>query len=114
VNSSGISVPSLSSSVLASPHSHVVSVRVSLIIWLQAESCMVNESSTIELNLLVWIISPWSQDNSIGLSMEVVELNTDSIVSSLVRSDRLGSVIKEPPLVFVEWLEVLDSKSILV
>jgi len=75
---------------------------------------MVDKSSSVELDLLIWIVSPWSNNSSVCMSVEVAELITDGIVSSLVVSDRSSSVIKIEPLVVVEWLVILDSKSVLM
>ena len=47
-------------------------------------------------------------------SESVASLVGDGIASSLVSSDGSGSLIEDPPLLWVPWLVVLDSESELV
>jgi len=52
---------------------------------------MVDECSSSEGDLLVWIVFPWSDDSVLSWSVLVVIPIGNSIVSLLERSDGFGS-----------------------
>jgi anti-sigma-K factor RskA len=81
VNSSSVSEPILAVAVFAHPESDVVLVGVSSISWHQTEISMVDNSLSSEENLLIWLVSPWSDVNIVVLSMFVVDLIGECIVS---------------------------------
>lgn len=114
VNSSSVSEPFLVVAVFAHPESDVVLVGVSSISWHQTEVSMVDNSLSSEENLLIWLVFPWSDVNIVVLSMFVVDLIGECIVSSCEGSDGLGSVINEPPLIGHEWSVILQFNVVLM
>ena len=81
VNSSSVSEPILAVAVFAHPESDVVLVGVSSVSWHQTKVGMVDNSLSSEENLLVNLVSPWSDVNIVVLSMFVVDLIGECIVS---------------------------------
>ena len=63
---------------------------------------------------MVNLVSPDSGNSSSSSIVSLSILVRDGISSSIVRSDRSGSVVECPPLSSVIWVVVLDSKSVLV
>jgi len=79
---------------------------------------MVHKVSASEGDSLVDVLRsasvPWSENNSVVVSMIVAVLVGKSVVSSLESSDGLSSGIIEEPLVVIEWRVVHHSNSVLV
>lgn len=114
-DSLGVYFPSLSSVVLVPPEGHDLMVSVLPGVWSQDEVAPILDVMTLVVeSLLILGLLPWSSNGvatwSEGLGSV---LSSDNEVSSLVRSDGLGSSVEDPPLVPLPWLVVPDSEEML-
>lgn len=86
-----VDIPLLVETIVAWIEDGVLLVSVLSSINIKADAGMVDETSSSEGDLLVWLVFPWSGDSSIFWSMLIVHLVGDCVVSLLVRSNGLSS-----------------------
>lgn len=117
MNSLSVNPPGLVITTVAWPEDNSLSVGVLVLVNIETDSSMVSEvvlSSWPVGNLLVWLVSPLSDDSPVVWSVLVSRSVGDGIVSSVPGSDGSSSAIEGPPLIQVPWLMVLDLKLVLM
>lgn len=119
LDSSAVSPPGLVLTVMAFVPDQVSIVSVGATVDIEASVADISDvshRSSEPSDLLEWLVSEWSRNGSIVPVSPVVSTLLDGHSKSSVTlwSDSSGSPVKDPPLLNVSWVVVLDSESVLM